>query len=280
MNPYISKFDADFDAGKSSQYRMAIQFSLGGLSYALLDTESRTLVGLECYQLDPMADSVEVFQFLERILEHKGLNDKRFQFVTCLIDDRVCTLVPTVLFEEKDVQSYLDFSFQLTNEQIILTDALTMEKCVNVFAISKTLLAKIRLKWPEAQLHHTSRVFIDSSMKYAPEGKAAFVNVRSRDFDMVIVNNGHLMFFNNFKFNTKADFAYFLLFAIEQNGFSGTELPVCFSGLIQNSSEIVELCSRYIKHLLFVEDQHELQVNPALEEVPYQYYYIHYQALK
>ena len=114
----------------------------------------------------------------------------------------------------------------------------------------------------------------------APEGKSVFVNVRNRDFDMLIQDKGKLLFFNNFKFNTKDDFAYFLMFAMEQNGLSGQDTPVWLSGLIQPASKIIELCGRYIKDILFVEDRHEIKVSQALKEVPFQYYFIHYQILK
>ena len=88
------------------------------------------------------------------------------------------------------------------------------------------------------------------------------------------------MFFNNFKFNTKEDFAYFLLFAMEQNGFSGHGTLVCFSGLIRPASEIVDLCGRYVKDLHFVKDPLALKVSKVLDDVPFQYYHIHYQALR
>ena len=57
LNPYLSKCDEEFDAGKSTQYRMTIQFALGGLSYALLDTKGNRLIVLECYQSDLLSDS-------------------------------------------------------------------------------------------------------------------------------------------------------------------------------------------------------------------------------
>lgn len=280
MNPYISKFDAGFDVGKSSKYRMTIQFTLGGFSYALLDAPSNTLIGLECFQSDQLTDSYEVFQALERALENKGLNNRNFSSVACLIDDRINTLVPADLFDEKESVRYLDFSFQVSNEQVILNEPLGCEKCVNVYALPKALYNRIKAKWNDARILHSATVFIDSAIQYAPEGKAAFVNVKSRNFDLAIIDEGRLAFFNNFKFNTKDDFAYFLLFALEQNHFSALEHPVCFSGLILPNAEITELCSRYIKYLVFVEDRGEIRVSEALGEVPFQYYHIHYQTLR
>ena len=279
LNPYISQFGETFDAEKSSQYRMAIQCTLGGLSFALLDTENQTLVGLEFYQSELLTDSNDLVRTLERALESKGLNNKAFQSVTCLIDNRFCTLVPEPLFNEADQAKYLDFGFQLPESYTIVSELLASIQCHIVFAYPKALQDKLLAKWKEAKITHSSSVFINSVMKNDLE-TAAFVQVRNRDFDMLIKKEGKLFFFNNFKFNTKEDFAYFLLFAMEQNGCSGQDIPVCFSGLIRPASEIIDLCGRYVKDIRFVEDPHSLHINKALEEVPYPYYFTHYQALK
>lgn len=279
LNPYISQFGETFDAEKSSQYRMAIQCTLGGLSFALLDTVTQTLVGLEFYQSELLTDSNDLVRTLERALESKGLNNKAFQSVTCLIDNRFCTLVPEPLFNEVDQAKYLDFGFQLPESYTIVSELLASIQCHIVFAYPKALQDKLLAKWKEAKITHSSSVFINSMMKNDLE-TAVFVQVRNRDFDMLIKKEDKLFFFNNFKFNTKEDFAYFLLFAMEQNGCSGQDIPVCFSGLIRPASEIIDLCGRYVKDIRFVEDPHSLHINKALEEVPYPYYFTHYQALK
>ena len=279
LNPYISQFGEEFDAEKSSQYRMTIQYALGGLSYALLDTETHTLVALECFQSNLLADSDDLFRTLERALESKGLNNRVFQSVSCLVDNRICTLVPKPLFNEADQVKYLDFAFQVPENYAIAYESLAEVASFNVFAQSKALQDKILSKWKDVKFTHSSTVFINSAMESDIE-TGIFVHVRNRDFDMMIKKDGGLFFFNNFKFNTKEDFAYFLLFAMEQNGFSGHDIPVTFSGLIRPASEIVDLCGRYIRDIRFVADPHVLTVSKALDEVPFQYYHLHYQALR
>ena len=279
MKPYISKFDAGFDVEKSMHYRMTIQFSLGGFSYAFLDTKVNTLVGLECHQAD-YTESNELFQLLERALDAKKLSNKDLQSVTCIIDGRTGILVPELFSNKENNAHYLDFSFHIPDGYVQQAESIEPIEAVNAFAYPKALHDRILGKWKEAKITHSGTVFIKSCFEYAPEGKVVFVNVRNRDFDVVVVSDGKLLFYNNFPFKTKSDFAYFLLFALEQNHVSGLETPVCFSGLILPDSEIIELCSRYIKYLLFIEDRHVMQVSKALEEVPYQYYHLHYQALR
>ena len=279
LNPYISQFGEEFDAEKSSQYRMAIQCALGGLSYTLLDVTTKTLVALECYQSDLLADSNDLFRTLERALENKGLINKDFHSVTYLIDNRYYTLVPEPLFNETDQAKYLDFAFQIPDTYFIMSERLDSAPCINVYALLTTLKDKLLAKWPNAHIRHSSSVFVDSMMQNT-ETDGVFVNVRNRDFDMLAKKQGKLSFFNNFKFNTKEDFAYFLLFAMEQNGLSGQDTSVVFSGLIRPASDIIDLCGRYVRDIRFVEDPHTLQLSKAFDEVPFQYFYIHYQALR
>ena len=279
LNPYISQFGVEFDAEKSSQYRMTIQCTLGGLSFALLDAKTQTLIALECYQSDLLADSNDLFRTLERALESRGLNNKDLLSVICLIDNRFCTLIPKPLFHEADQTKYLDFAFPIPDGYTSISEPLTPAQCQIVFAFPKSLQDKLSAKWKGIKITHSSSIFVDSVMQSNVD-IGVFVQVRNRDFDMLIKKEGKLFFFNNFKFNTKEDFAYFLLFAMEQNGCSGQNTPVCFSGLIQPASDIIDLCGRYVKDIRFVDDPKTLHISKALDEIPFQYYFIHYQALR
>ena len=274
LNPYIATFDAGFDVEKSAQYRLTIQLALGGLSFALFDTTDSRLIGLEYYQSDLLANSNDLFHTLEKALDAKGLNNSNFQSVKCIIDERTQVIVPEALYNTNDNDKYLNFSFNLPKDCAIGVDNLTQHKAVNVFAYPNALQAKIKAKWPEADIQHSSSVFLESLPM--SDNPTVWVNVRNRDFDMAIMKD-KLLFFNNFKFNTKDDFAYFLMFAMEQNGLSGEDISVRFSGLILPSSEIINLCGRYIRDFRFVEKPAEVHVGEAFNEVPYQYYHIHYQ---
>lgn len=281
LNPYITKFDEGFDVEKSKDYRLTIQFSLGGLSFAFFDTISNAIVGLEFYQSDSLSDGEEVFRAIERVLDAKRMNGKHFGSVTCIVDDRVNTLVPTPLFDESKAFQYLDFGFQIPSESKILVDTVKKADSVNVYALPQVLYAKLCSKWPKATFVHASTLFLNGLLGHDdPSRMGVYVCVRNRNFDLLVKNDGKLQFFNNFKFNTKDDFLYFLLFALEQCNLSGQETTALFSGLIMPASEIVSLCSRYLKDVRFIGNDQSVKISDALSEVPFHYYFIHYQALK
>jgi hypothetical protein len=277
LNPYIAKFDTDFIAEKSLQYRLTIQLALGGFSFALLDSNKNSIVGLECYQSDLWSGSDDLFLALERALDAKGLTNKTFHSVTCLINERICTLIPEDLYHTDNNEKLLNFCFNMQEGSTIGNDRLKRHRAVIVYAYPSSWLGRIKTKWPNAQIIHSSSVFLESLPK--TDKPTVYVNVRNRDFDIAVAKD-KLLFFNNFRFNTKDDFAYFLSFAIEQCGLSGEDTPIVLSGLIQPSSEVVDLCKRYVKDIHFVQKPHELQVRGAMEEVAFQHYFIHYQATR
>lgn len=242
----------------SSNYVLTIQLALDGLSFALFDTINHKLVAWESKL-------------------SKLISDSNLDAVTLIVNERTNILVPEALYQPDDNNKLLSFGFNTPKDAVIQADILKKHKAVNVFAYSPELVDKLKAKWPDAKITHSSSVFLES----LPESEHAtvYVNVRNRNFDVAIMKD-RLLFFNNFQFNDKNDFVYFLLNVLEQNKLSGQDTTVYFSGLILPSSEIIDLSSHYVKDIRFVEKPDALQVNDELADVPYQYYHIHYQAIK
>lgn len=258
-------------------YRMTIQFSLGGLSFVLFDTANMMVNDLELHQSDSLNSADELFRTLERDLNTRDLLDAAFQSVTCLIDGRTNTLVPETLYRPDDEAKLLGFNFDIPNNYVIKADRLNRLHAYNLYGYPEELRRLILAKWPQAKILHSTSVFLESLPLC--ETPTIFVNVRNRDFDMAIMAD-RLLFFNNFKFQTKVDFSYYLLYAMQQHHLSGLESTVWFSGLIQPSSEIIELCRRYLRDIRFVDKPRDLNIKETLREVPIQYFYNQYQLLK
>lgn len=256
-------------------YRLTIQFSLGGLSFVLFDTGAKRVADMELHQSDSLSNSDELFRVLEKDLGSRDLAS--LQSVTCLIDGRTHTLVPKELYHPEATEKFLDFSFDIPNGYFTATDPIDSLNAYNLYGFPKSLRDRILYKWPQAEIIHSTSVFL----KNLPQSPApvVHVNVRNRDFDMAIMKD-KLLFFNNFKFQTKVDFCYYLLFAMQQHELSGLQTTVKFSGLIQPSSEIIDLCKRYLRDIRFVSKPDSFNVKETLCEVPFHYYYNHYLILK
>ena len=282
LHPYISKFDEGFDVGKTQEYRIAIQFTLGGFSYLIMDAGTKAIIAMESYLSDDLTDEKDIFSTFEKALALNKLNGKKFQSVTCIIGNRNYALIPNELFDEKESSKYLEFLHTLPQNGLILNDNLSENECHGIYSVPNCLIEKIKGIWPDAKIVHESSIFLRHITKVANlfATTRVYVYVKNRSFDMAIFKNGNLSFFNNFKFNTKDDFLYFLMFAIEQQKMSADETSVCVSGMILGNSEIMKLCERYIKDIRFIKNGDTIKVSEALKEIPSQYYYIPYQVLQ
>ena len=68
---------------------------------------------------------------------------------------------------------------------------------------------------------------------------------------MIVLKEAKLLFYNYFRFKTKEDFLYFLLFSVEQLHLDAGSIPVYFLGMIEDKSAITEIVSRYFRDIRF-----------------------------
>ena len=268
------------DPARSLSYNITIQCALDGFCFVLHDQGIRKIVDLELYQTSETDDGNAITEAFGKSLFKRGLYQKPFQSARYIVDNRLSTLVPQELFNAQRQESYFLFSHELRPGYTLRHEVLPALQAVNVFAVPARQEASLGKLLDHLQTTHRSSIFLNAIMsETAGESSAnAYVHVNNRSFDLAVVNEGRLVFFNNFRFSTKDDFAYFLLFALEHQPF-GTAIPVHFSGLISPHSEIIQLCERYIKQIRFARPDGQIEVDMSLNDTPFHYYYIPYKSL-
>ena len=269
------------DPAKSTLYNITIQCALDGFCFVVHHQGENKIVDIELYQTSESPDGNTILEALEKAFFKKGLYGKSFRSLRFLMANPYYVLVPEALFDETQSESYLRFSHLLPARYSVFHEAVPSAQAVLVFAMPQHQADSIRQVWPEAVLTHQASLFLQAVLKEEPYecDTNAYVNVNSRSFDLALVKEGRVQFFNNFRFNTKEDFAYYLMFTLEQQGLAGQDLPVHFTGLISNQSEIIRLCERYVKRIRFVRPNGSVNVEMDANGTPYQYYYIPYQSL-
>ena len=269
------------DPSKSLIYNITIQCSLDGFCFVLHDLEEGKIIDVDLYQTSETDDVGIVMEALEKLLLKKGLYEKPVHSVRFIVSNRYCVLVPEEVFDETHAEAYLRFGHDLPQGYRLLSTPMHIVKSVNVFAMPKIQEEILKKMWPDITITHQSSIFLNSIFKEAHNGSetSAFVNVSSHFFELAIIEKQRLRFYNNFRFNTKDDFVYFLMFALEQHGWTGKDFPVYFTGLITNQSEILQLCERYIKRIRFIRPDGSVDVDMSLNDTPFQYYYIPYKSL-
>lgn len=269
------------DPTRNRFYDITIQCSLDGFCFLVYDTEQNLIVDLQTYQTAEADDEGSLLKTVEKQLYDKGLYGQTFHAVRYIVSNRFNTLIPEALFDEEHIDYLLQFNHLLPHDYEAFHDPLPSIHSVNMFAVAAKLAQRLRNNWPDLLITHESSVFLNSVLSLPTDecDTNVYLNVKSRDFDMAIVKENQLLFYNNFKFKTKEDFVYFLMYTLEQQQLAGKDLPVYFTGLITNNSGIINLCERYIRRIRFIRPDGNIRVDTAFCDIPFQYYYIPYKSL-
>lgn len=267
---------ATLNSEHTAFYGLSIHLSMDGLSFCVLDISEQKYIALLSYKCQSIQEPEGICKALEQIINKTPWLRRTFQNTVVVAETPYSTFVPKVLFEKKAALNYLQFINPPTDHFTILTDNLTNLDAVTVFGISDNLIHCLSNWFNVSKIHHLSSVLTESLLlnyKNKLEEPKIFVHIRRQNFDLIIMANQKLRFFNTFHYRSKEDFAYFLLFAIEQSGLNPEFSELIFLGEILKVSEMYEIAHRYIRHLSFIKSVDRVTYSPAFQEIPLHFYY-------
>ena len=172
-----------------------------------------------------------------------------------IIDNNRNTFVPKEVFQERDKEKYLDILGLTDKDSVICTDFINFADAYNVFAVSKNDYDILQNISKKPEIHHASSVLVASLIKDNMErtdDARVYLNIKDQSFEMIVLKGCDLLFTNHFRFKTKEDFLYFLLFSIEQLHLDAGSVPVYFLGMIEEDSAIVDITARYMRDIRFM----------------------------
>ena len=250
-----SFFDKSFAADNTSDYYLCLQTGNGGVSYAVFNPDTNKYIPLESLTSGypkPGKDTPGLKDVLEEIAWLK----QPFLKVFLVVDNPLSTLIPPSLFMEEEAMTYLKFNHPVTEHDTALFNHLKTANVITVFGMTKADMADAVATWNNISFFHSTSVIIESlqiNYKNKTDNNTLFLNVRDGGFDLVYFKNNKLHFYNFFRFNTKEDFIYFLLTAIEELQLNPEQLRLMLSGEIDKSSVFYEMIYRYVRTIRFVE---------------------------
>lgn len=78
-----------------------------------------------------------------------------------------------------------------------------------------------------------------------------FVHVQKEHFEIVVVENRKLLFYNTFNYNTKEDFIYYILFTAEQLALDPETFPLYLLGKIDEGDPFYTMVYTYVRNVFF-----------------------------
>ncbi len=262
--------------GNISSYfcQLYIRVSRDEISYCILDTERSRFIALAAFQWNqPVKEPVQAHAQLEFLLQHEEWLKKKFPAVIAGVGSPFHTLVPKPLFDPAKSKGYLDFNFRVPANHACLEDPIDEAGAVNVSSVSLHIKELLAGHFVNPAIVHESTAFLKAAWHHHKAGPLAsqmFLNLRSKEIDLVFYDQGKLVLFNSFQYGSKEDVLYYTLYFLEQAAVLPQQSKLILCGLIGEETELYQLLANYFGQVSLADRLPVFTYSPILDEVPAQ----------
>jgi len=246
---------------KNTNYKkLSIQVSLNGLSFCILNQQDHKIIYFKKIQFEKQLDPIKVLSKIELTYEQEESLNQPVDEVILLFTSSLFTLVPNELFDEDNAASYLKFNTKILKTDFIAFDKINNE-IVNIYIPYANIINYFFDKYGEFEYRHSLSVLIESLLGLENNNNKPQVYLHSHlnSYELVVIENGKLIFANSFEYETKEDFLYYLLFTAEQLNIDPHEFELIFIGEISKESKEYKMAWNYIKNISFMGPFHSFQ---------------------
>ena len=245
------------NSNKLTNLELSIQISLSGLSFCVLNRDSNTITFLKEIYFDKRLNPLEVLEVLKEQFSTQGELRNNFEKVCIIHDNDLSALVPSPLFNEDNLADYLKFNSKILKSDFITYDSIPVNDSVNVYVPYININNFIYDKFGTFTFKHVSTILIETILQIEKNAGTvkAYVNVSNSHFEIIVTENAKLLLYNTFQYNTKEDFIYYILFALEQLNLNPETLELVFIGNIEKDNSLYKIAYKYIRNISFGDRQ-------------------------
>jgi hypothetical protein len=276
LNPTESYIDSSLNEQSFSSISLSLQLSLNDVSFCITNNSQDNYLAIVCYTFTEKTSVSGLADFLVQLFQHQDLLKKDFAQVFVSYKNNTATLIPTELFEENQLTTYLKFTSEDISDAINFSDFIKEIDAYNVYSIPQSIEKLIKMNFVNAKFIHNSTAFIQGvfNNKYVVgNADKVFVNINNNELEVIIVKGSKFYLYNCFQFKMKEDFLYYLLFVMKQFNCDPTSTEIIVMGKIAEQSPVHSLLLKYIAEVNFAKNTTESNLITLLNETPQHYYF-------
>jgi len=235
--------------------KLSIQVSLNGLSFCILNTIENRVIQSENVVFKQELNPYNLLQELQTILENHKIPAQEFAEVIVIHKNSLFSLVPTPLFNPKELESYLNFNTKILANDLLVYEEIENQEIVAVYVPFVNINNYIYDLFGEFTYKHHSTVMVHTLLNNTqpPKEETCYVHVSDKQLDITVIAHKKLLLHNSFLYETKEDFIYYILFTLEQLKLDPENVILKLFGSIETEDNLYSICYKYIKNItLFI----------------------------
>jgi hypothetical protein len=232
---------------------LSIQISLSGLSFCILQRDTKTIMALKEINFQKKLNPLEVLDQLINLFNTEKVTTNSYQSITIIHDNELSTLVPRPLFNEDCIADYLKFNSKILVSDYIAFDEIIINDSVNVYVPYININNFIYDEFGVFTFKHISTVLIEEILQIEKNTKTAkvYVNISNNHFETIIIDKTKLILYNTFEYHTAEDFIYYLLFTTEQLNLNPETFNLVFIGDVTKDDDLYSIAYKYVRNISF-----------------------------
>lgn len=247
--------------------KLSIQVSLNGLSFCCFDTLNGTITSFNELHFDPFHKDIKIEElFANAFIENNELQDS-YDEVLIIHSNNLSTLVPTPLFDENYLGSYLQY-----NTKVFETDFFAFDNLHN-YDINTVYIPYVNInnffidKFGTFDYKHSNSILVNKLLDHSKNGeeKKMSVHFNQDHFEIVVIQNKKILLFNTFDYLTPEDFIYYVLFTAEQLNLNPENFSLELIGAIDQDSDYFKIAYKYVRNVSLI-DVEDLRWNNYFSE--------------
>jgi len=246
----LSLVDKTFDINSTSEYYISIRISTNGFSFVVGDPLQKKVIVL--YHKELFINNSEIF--LDKLksiyseIEMIRLPYKKTRIFYSVPEKTV--LIPKEIYSEEKADEIYNFQFGKNfNETIIHSESTFFDNFI-VFTIPEPIFIFLKDKYPDTSI---SNDLILTKIPQDTEEPIFNVLIFRQSIEILLVEKGHIKYYNIFPYKNNNDILYYVLGAVRT---LNKRPEIIFTdGYINKNSDIFKRLSSYFKEVRILDKE-------------------------
>lgn len=272
----LKAYDEALKQTSTENLKLSIQLALDGFSFSIFNPESQKYLSIESSYNNPEGNPYLGFDHFMSTFSKQEWFKQSFAAVNIYYEIPVVSLVPSPLFNENEQETLSKFNFSIPSDHHLKNEPLQNLDAYLLYHEPDQLAEKVLEVFEGATLQSHARILVDSLLlinKNLSTEKRMYVNIRNGYLDILIIEGKQLLFYNIFRYHSKEDFIYYILFVMDQLDVSPEEISLELTGFIDKQSALYEVAYKYVKNINFIQPSASFTFSHVFDKIPLHYYF-------
>lgn len=231
--------------------KLAIQVSLNGLTFATFDTLLNKPLTLQKIEMGNVSITSKIENLFANAFQNYPELKAGYDEIIIIHSNNLSTFVPTALFDQDYLGSYLQFNTKVFETDFFAFDELPNYEMKNVYIPYVNMNNYFIDQYGTFDYKHANSILVQKLLEVSKnnEDRKMFVHVCDTHFEIVLIQNQKLQLYNSFDYKTAKDFIYYILFTAEQLHLNPETFKLELLGKILESDSLYNIAYNYIRNV-------------------------------